>query len=277
MKSTREESNHRAFTSSRLVSILVWITMSSLVFITLLATTSCHLLQESFLTSNFDALRSLSLAKEVPLEELNLPLFDVLPLTHHVFNLYINTPNLSERRLLIEILRVLVVRGADVNAPYRHDPDLIFKAVMLREMDLAIDIANAGAMLNSPLIFQQLYSLPCDPIPLSKLLLHGQTILSDRESVPQIDELIQFYAGASLGIGSKPAVRATELSRLSESFNASVLARILDLHFKSDISLVDVLSSLSEVSSQVHWTLLNNLLHLRESEMDTKPMTFIAE
>lgn len=242
-----------------------------------LSATSALLLHDSFLATPFDARSSLALAKDVPVEELDIPLVEVLPLTHHVFNLYINSPNLSERRVLIEILRVMVSRGADVNAVYRHDPDLIFKAVMLREMELAIDIAKAGAMLNSPLIFQQLYSLPCDPIPLSKMLLHGQTILSGKKSIPQMDDLIKFYSGASLGVGAKPAVRATELSRLSQAFNSSVLENIIHRNFMSDISLVDILSSLSEVSSQVHWTLLTNLLNMRESEEDTRPMSFIAE
>jgi hypothetical protein len=234
-------------------------------------------LHSSFVSSKFDARVSLSLAREVSEEEVNIPILDERPLMHHVFNLYFRSQDNSERRILVEILKVLVARGADVNAPYGDDPDLMFKAVLLREMDLAKDIANAGALLNSPLILQQLYSLPCEPIPLSKMLLHGQSLLANRGPTAdlQLDGLVKFYSGASLA-GAKPVVRSVELSALSPGYNSTVLSSMLSSGFQSDVSLPDLLTSLSEVSSSVHWLLLNHLLGMRESPRDTQPMKFVA-
>jgi hypothetical protein len=233
-------------------------------------------LHRYFLDPHFDASTALSLAHDIPVEELDIPILNRRPLTHHAFNLYLSSGDVSERRKLIEIIKVLVLRGSDVNAHYEDEPDLIFKAIMLREMDLAKEIAKAGAMLNSPLIFQQLYSLPCDPIPLSKMLLHGQTILAKRGSEIKLEALVKFFSGASLGIGAKPAVGSAELSSMSLRFNSSILSSIIDRNFEADISLRDVLQSLSEVSSSVHRTLLGHLLAIQESDQDSMPFDFIA-
>lgn len=235
-------------------------------------------LHKSFLSSPFDPQASLSLAREVPEAEVNIPILDQRPLLHHVFNLYHESRDSAQRKALVEILKALIARGADVNAPYGEDPDLIFKAVLLREMDLAKDIASAGALLNSPLILQQLYSLPCEPIPLSKMLLHGQSLLAKRHSTAadlQLDGLVKFYSSASLA-GAKPVVRSAELSALSPGYNSTVLSAVLSSGFQSDVSLADLLASLSEVASSVHWLLLNHLLGLRESPRDTQPMQFLA-
>jgi hypothetical protein len=245
---------------------------------TFLTASSDFSLHGSFLSPQFDARHSLALAREVSLEEVNVPILDERPLMHHVFNLYFRSQDGSERKIFVEILKALVARGADVNAPYADDPDLIFKAVLLREIDLAKNIASAGALLNTPLILQQLYSLPCEPIPLSKMLLHGQSLLAKRNSTSaniQLDELIKFYSGASLA-GAKPVVRSVELSALSPTYNSSVLSAVLSSGFQADISLMDLLTSLGEVSSSIHWLLLSHLLNLRESPSDTQPMEFVA-
>jgi hypothetical protein len=232
-------------------------------------------LHQSFLDTHFDVSTALARAHDIPEDELDVPILDGRPLTHHVFDLYLRSEDVSERKKLVEILKVLVLRGSDVNAHYNDQPDIIFKAIMLREMGLAKDIAEAGAMLNSPLIFQQLYSLPCDPIPLSKMLLHGQTILAKRQSA-DLEALVKFFSGASLGIRAKPAVGSSELSSLSSGFNSSILSSIIASGCEADISLGDVLRSLSEVSSSVHSTLLSHLLAIRESVEDLTPFDFIA-
>jgi hypothetical protein len=41
-------------------------------------------------------------------------------------------------------LQILIDRGVDVNTKSGNDPDLIFKALVLREMGLAKQIADSG-------------------------------------------------------------------------------------------------------------------------------------
>jgi hypothetical protein len=59
------------------------------------------------------------------------------------------------------------------------------------------------AILTNPMILNQLYALPCDPIPLSKLLLHAESIVDTQQQVAKqrglpygSDEVLALLAGA---------------------------------------------------------------------------------
>lgn len=251
----------------------------------------------SLLQSNsFNYNKINSLLQLLSINDLNQLISNKIPLLHYLFNLYLNNRNYNERKEIIKLINIIILKGYDVNIQYDNDPDIIYKAIMIREMKLAENIANSGSILNSPLIFQQLYSLPCDPIPLSKMLLHAQSLLQKRKkkdfsidsslSSPspsplsyqeEQDSIIQFLSGATLGIDSKPAVSAYELSSMSVNFNSSIVSKIIQQEYQSDIDLMDILSSLSEVASSIHNLLLNHILSLRESPEDATPQDFVSK
>ena len=94
-------------------------------------------LQPAALKENLPFL--VDMARSTPLSELSN-----MPIIHHAFNLYFGSNSLDERKVLVAMLKVLIDRGVDVNAKSGQDPDIIFKAIVLREMGLAKKIASAG-------------------------------------------------------------------------------------------------------------------------------------
>ena len=178
-------------------------------------------LQADNLSQNIHNL--VDLAKNVPLEDIN-----DAPILHHALNLYFGSQKLEERKALASAVQVLVGRGVDVNQKYGRDPDVLFKSLVLREMGLAQQIAEAGYVLHvytcpyyliylsllwcrsrsilaDPLTMNHLYALPCDPIPLSKLLLHAEVIVEqqrqaalDRGLSYTAEDVVRLLAGATV-------------------------------------------------------------------------------
>lgn len=154
--------------------------------------------------------------------EVDIPIYGDRPLLHHAMNLYFMTQNPSERGALVKLMRSLLDKHIEINEGYHSDPDVLFKAVVIRELGLALDLAGGGGITNNSLSLTQLYSVPCDPVPLSKLLLHAMSVVQARGSgagVTLTAEQVQaLLAGASLGAGAKAAAKAADLVAHSHSF-----------------------------------------------------------
>jgi hypothetical protein len=152
--------------------------------------------------SDFDISDTLSLVHYLQDDEVDAPIINGAPLIHHAFNMYYGSRDAGHRKYILRVIDALITRGSDVNVQYRNEPDVIYKAILLREMSLAKQIASAGSVLNSPMILSQLYSVPCDPIPLSKLLLHAASLvetqikISNQSGKPYgKDQIKQLLAG----------------------------------------------------------------------------------
>jgi len=210
---------------------------------------------------NMDLIHAMTHIQDMSQEEINEPVFGDRPILHHILNLYFQSRNVRDRKTLVEIGHMLIDSGADVNAQFNNDPHVLFKAVLLREMGLAKSVAEAGSVLNSPLALQQLYSVPCDPIPLSKLLLHAGSIIEKMKESARKDgkefttgDVLSLLAGASLGVGAKAAVNSQELAAMSPTYSGLVEDIFTDPSF--DVPLMTVLESLDEVASTIHRSLL---------------------
>ena len=184
-----------------------------------------RLLHTALTPETLDLPSALQLVDSLETHEVNIPIYGDRPLLHHSLNLYFMSQSTSERATLVELMFALISKRVDINAPYSSDPDVVFKAVVIRELGLAHAMVGGGGLTNKSISLTQLYSVPCDPIPLSKLLLHAQTVVSKQKN--QADQIGVSYtlenvksllAGASLGAGSKPTAKAVDLYTHSPSF-----------------------------------------------------------
>lgn len=121
-------------------------------------------------------------------------------------------------------------------------------------------------MTNNSLSLTQLYSVPCDPIPLSKLLLHAHSIVKTKKKEAEdagasfgLNDVKELLASASLGAGAKPAAKTKDLDMFSKTFE-KVLENMLG--DSEELKLMDVMNSLGELGSAVHASWLESYLLL---------------
>lgn len=201
------------------------------------------------------------------------PLGPGVPTLHWLLNLYFRSQEQSARRGLVQVLqRCVESHSADVMESFNNDPSVLVKALLLREMSLAKTIARrAQGGLNAKAVFAHLYALPCEAVPLSKLLLHGSTIISKMglDAVGGIEGFLKLVAGASLGGQSKPAVKGGDLATLSPSYLELVSSAEFGksnnhLHMSSIVRILD------DVASATHQLLLSE-------ELDEANIAFLGE
>mmetsp|Transcript_19810 Transcript_19810/g.33321 ORF Transcript_19810/g.33321 Transcript_19810/m.33321 type:complete len:692 (+) Transcript_19810:81-2156(+) len=206
--------------------------------------------------------------------DINIPIYGDRPLLHHALNLYFMHQNPHIRASLVRFMLALVDRHVDINAPYNSDPDVLFKTVVIRELGLAKALAAGGGVTNNSLSLTQLYSVPCDPIPLSKLLLHAHSVVQSRVAEAAqmgrtitVEQVQALLAGASLGAGAKAAAKAGDLAEHSSSFRGLMTQMLPEKREKTAVDVVDsgfslqsIINSLGELGSTVHEHLLRNFL-----------------
>jgi len=184
-----------------------------------------------------------------------------VPALHYMLYVYFRSGNdLAARRALVSLLTQCIEKhGADVSESYNQDPSILFKALLLREMSLAKVIAEqSGAALATRAIFSHLYAVPCEVVPLSKLLLHAATIISKKglEQLGGLDGLKRLIAGASLGGQNKPAVKGGDLAALAPTYHST----LQEEGFASKgyrLRLQGLVRVLDEVASATHGAILS--------------------
>lgn len=190
----------------------------------------------------------LTLAKEVAQqltdEELRTPIYGNRPILHHMLNLYFLSKNHQHKNDLVDLMIYFIQRGVDVDAPFQNDPEILFKSLMIREIAVAVEVARR-ASFKSPATFQQLFAIPCDPIPFSKMLLHATTIIQAR-NITDLN-IVRAMIASAVNSNSKPIVRIKDLLNISSVFNTIVD----DIPSSDMILLSNVLSSLNDVSHAV--------------------------
>lgn len=191
------------------------------------------------------------------------PLGPGVPTLHWLLNLYFRSREPGARRGLVQILQKCVdSHSADVTERFNNDPSVLVKAMLLREMNLAKSIAGrAQGGLNTNAVFAHLYALPCEVVPLSKLLLHGSTIISKMglDAVGGIEGFLKLVAGASLGGQSKPAVKGGDLAILSPSYLELVSSAGFGKS-NNHLHMSSLLQILDDVASTTHQLLLSEEL-----------------
>ena len=190
------------------------------------------------------------------------------PVLHHLLNIFAAFNHPGVRRGLLEIVFKCIDLGVDVNAPFNNDPPLMFKALTFRELHLTkvlIMKTDFEALLNAKsswltYFLNNLFTIPGEPVPLTKLLLHADTIVRSKpdgiNAFGGIDGIKRLLAGATLGGSAKPTVKVTELATDSATYN-QLLSRLGKEG--NTVPLIDMVLMLDEITSNVHKVFLNRL------------------
>lgn len=208
---------------------------------------------------------------------------ETAPLLHHMLNLYRLSSSSSVKSQLIDIMLQGLERGFDAQTPYKSDPPLIYKSIMLKELNLTKSLIDSSPDSVVFMVSHQqqwlaqflatLYSIPSEPVPLAKLLLHADTIAS-QNVIKSSERTKQLLDGAMLG---KPNVKPVDLALHSNTYNRIVaeLGESKDAGGKS-IKLLDIIQCLDEVASKVHQSFLDALLkHLDSNTIANRIETIL--
>jgi len=145
---------------------------------------------------------------------------ETTPLLHHMLNLYRLLGSASVKSLLIDIMWQGLERGFDAQTPYKSDPPLIYKSIMLKELNLtksSID-SSPQSVVFMVLHHQQWFARLCIPSQvnrcpwLSYCCMHAGTIASQNVTcIKSSERMKQLLDSAMLG---KPNVKPVELALL---------------------------------------------------------------
>lgn len=195
---------------------------------------------------------------------------DTAPLLHHFLNLYRLSNKTYDKKKIIEIMLYCLYLGFDSHSTYKNDPPLLFKSIILKELNLTKSIIeNNPASVYKMILHQKqwlkdficiLYSIPSEyVVPLAKLLLHVDTITGNRNQTSSMEEIKYLLESADLG---KPTVKPTDLALYSTTYH-TILSSI-GMGFP--IKLVDIVRSLDEVAGSIHQALLDVLIDILHDE-----------
>lgn len=225
---------------------------------------------------------------------LNIPFLNEIPLLHQMLNLYFQSARAPPqqykeiRSSLAELMLLVMKYNIDVDMGYKKDPSAFFKAMMMREIDLATAIASNSKLITkvvdasfedvSGVIetllndvstdFKQLYAVPCEAVPLTKLVLHADTLVRDKmateEEVP-LSWIENLLLSANPGPGSKPSAKVQDLFKYSRTFNESIVKQLGINSKYRGVKLAHIITALDESIAQAHRYMLNQYVHIPKS------------
>lgn len=201
---------------------------------------------------------------------------DTIPLLHYCMVLYYKSTSVKTRSSIVTLmLKLLSYDSVSVNTPYKADPSVLVKALILREMKVATSIANRGGLADIdgslPSIWQLIYQIPCEPVPIAKLLLsvytHVQSMIANDSrnghasagTTYAVDNEMKKLIMTAQLMNQQAPVNGQDLLS-STSFN-----QILnDLNSTSSgsvrIKLGDVQASLTDMVRSIHSSLLHSIV-----------------
>lgn len=107
-----------------------------------------------------------------------------IPYMHHVFNIYMFSKGKDKAKAMDLIYNSIDKIGIGIfNPVWFQEPDLIFKSVFIRNLTLALSVSKQQTLLSNSItipnsdLLKLIYQIPCEPIPLAKLLLHSANIV----------------------------------------------------------------------------------------------------
>jgi hypothetical protein len=91
--------------------------------------------------NSLDIKSALDVVEKLDSLELEKPIFGNRPIMHHILNLYFLRKNRKDRDGLVYLMHKLISLGINVRNFKTMDPDIMFKALFIREMSLSKEIA----------------------------------------------------------------------------------------------------------------------------------------
>jgi 2-polyprenyl-3-methyl-5-hydroxy-6-metoxy-1,4-benzoquinol methylase len=178
------------------------------------------------------------------------------PLIHHLMNTYWISRDVQTKTSVCDLVLLCIEKGMVVDAPAQGEPDALHKALLMREMRLAREVVRASRKLQIDAVkLYELYSVPCNPTPSAKLLLHADTINQkmNKGQKQDLDAFKKLLFGAHRE-GQRPVVQARELSALSAT-NEDMLT-MLAYNSSGEVTRAAIVDGLSEAAGFVHAEIL---------------------
>lgn len=205
---------------------------------------------------------------------------------HHILNLYRLTPSSKMQTELVEFaIECISANFANANEMSGLEPPLFVKALMIKELKLASTVvAASGAAIEEYLsavayldpdsddavvaatqaridwllrFFNILYGLPSEPVPLSKLLLHADTVIHRSAGDLSFDDARKMLHGAT--VSGQVSVKPADLDALSESY-LLLIRRLGITNGGMQLKLLDAITVLDEAAASVHGSFISALL-----------------
>ena len=162
------------------------------------------------------------------------------PLLHQILNIYWLSRDNKVKQSIVDLLLICIRKGADPDEIAIGEPDALTKSILIRELRVA---AALTAHSESPVYadgkkYWELFSLTCNPTPLTKLLLHANTIayrqymqshghqqVTTTTVSSELEKGLRQLLSSAFLDGQSPVVKIQDLDAISTSYHA-MIARI---------------------------------------------------
>lgn len=205
-------------------------------------------------------------------------------LLHYLLNKFMLAASVEEKSRYLDIMHMGIERGMNVAATYKDDPPLYLKSVLVKEMNLTVNMISAAKMYMTQEVIARsrkmskflvmIYSLLAEVVPTAKLLLHVEKIsetASNRSSNAPFSSFPDRKEIARVMLQSarldKPAIKATELLQFSPTYVKLVDQISTPGPFSKSISLFNVIKSLDEYANTAIMSLIIAMKEDNRSEI----------
>lgn len=162
------------------------------------------------------------------------------PILHQILNIYWMTRDNKVKQSIVDLLLMCIRKGADPDEIAVGEPDALTKSILIRELRVsaALTMNSESAVYADGKKYWELFSLPCNPTPLTKLLLHANTIAyrryvkshgnqqtfvkQDMVSSELEKGLRKLLSSAFLD-GQSPVVKIQDLDVMSSSYDSMIV------------------------------------------------------
>ena len=129
---------------------------------------------------------------------------------------------------------------------------------MLREINLAVELSKKTSYMDvDSNLLTQLYSVSCDVVPLSKMLLHAETIFLQSVAYDDLGKKLMLLMSANVAIEAKPPVKTADLVALSKSFK-SLVELLGGDYFRNGLELSLISKVLGETTVHIQKNIVGN-------------------
>jgi hypothetical protein len=195
------------------------------------------------------------------------------PLLHQLLNLYWTSRELTVKNALVDVMLASIHGGANVDSNVKGEPDLLTKAFMTRELRVAGAIINSTktSVSNDANRLWDLYSMNCNPTPLTKLLLHVHTRAHAgpvKQDANKTQTLLRNLLLSAYLDGQSPVIKNRDLQTLSGAYNrlierlagqnVNTLSEEVHGGRHSDVYLTEIVESLGDVINIVQDAILGH-------------------
>jgi hypothetical protein len=193
------------------------------------------------------------------------------PLLHQLMNIYWVSKDMKMKNALVDMMLTAIELGASVDRQVNGEPNLLTKAFMTKELQVAMHIVRTSNedIASDAQRLWDLYNMNCNPTPLTKLLLHVHTRAHavSKSNATQVSVTLRSLLSSAFLDGQSPVIKIRDLEALSTHYEnlvsklSSTNEDEMDITSnipagKGDVYLHEVIESLGDVVNAVHHAIL---------------------